>query len=78
MGPAPHLYHDWPVKQASVDLSIKKHTSGNLLSLLEAQNKDIGTASQTLVTEVTALFTNMRTLKFKSRLHNCVFHCRES
>ena len=25
----------------------------------------------------TALFTNMRTLKFKSRRHNCVFHCRQ-
>ena len=27
---------------------------------------------------ITALFTNMRTLKFKSRLHNCVFRCRQS
>ena len=27
---------------------------------------------------VTALFTNMRTLKFKSRIHNCVFRCRQS
>ena len=27
---------------------------------------------------VTALFTNMRTLKFKSRLRNCVFRCRQS
>ena len=26
----------------------------------------------------TVLFTNMQTLKFKSRLHNCVFHCRQS
>ena len=26
----------------------------------------------------TVLFTNTRTLKFKSRLHNCVFHCRQS
>ena len=26
----------------------------------------------------TALFTNMRTLKFKSRLHNCVFRSRQS
>ena len=26
----------------------------------------------------TALFTNMRTLKFISRIHNCVFHCRQS
>ena len=28
--------------------------------------------------DVTALFTNMRTLKFKSCLHNCVFRCRQS
>ena len=27
---------------------------------------------------LTALFINMRTLKRKSRLHNCVFHCRQS
>ena len=27
---------------------------------------------------ITALFTNMRTLKLKSRLHNCVFRCRQS
>ena len=26
----------------------------------------------------TALFTKMRTLKFISRLHNCVFGCRQS
>ena len=26
----------------------------------------------------TALFTNTRTLKFKNRLHNCVFRCRQS
>ena len=25
----------------------------------------------------TAFLKNMRTLKFKSRLHNCVFHCRQ-
>ena len=31
-----------------------------------------------LVTLSTALFRNMRTLKFKSRLHNCVFRCRQS
>ena len=27
---------------------------------------------------LTALFINVRTLKLKSRLHNCVFHCRQS
>ena len=27
---------------------------------------------------LTALFINVRTLKLKSRLRNCVFHCRQS
>ena len=27
---------------------------------------------------LTRLFINMRTLKLESRLHNCVFHCRQS
>ena len=30
------------------------------------------------VASFTPLFTNMRTLKFKRRLHNCVFRCRQS
>ena len=46
---------DWPVKKAIVDLPIRlkgnsKRTSGNSLSPLEAHNKDLGTASQTLLT----------------------------
>ena len=46
--------HDWPDKKAISDLPIKmkrnsKLTSGNSLSPLEAQNKDIGAASQTLL-----------------------------
>jgi len=45
------------VKKAIVDLPIKmkensKRTSGNSLSPLEAQNKDICNASPTLLTEV--------------------------
>ena len=41
--------HDWPVKNAIVDLPIilkgnSKRTSGNWLSPLGAQNKDIGSA----------------------------------
>ena len=51
--------HDWPVKKAIVDLPIRlkgnsKHTSGNSLSPLGTQNKDIGAASKTLalLTEV--------------------------
>ena len=49
--------HDWPVKNVIVDLSIKmkgnsKHSSGNSLSPLWAQIKDLGAASQTVPTEV--------------------------
>ena len=45
--------HDWPVKKAIVDLPIRlKVNSGNSLSPLEAQNKDLDAASQTLLTEV--------------------------
>ena len=48
------MRHDWPDKKAISDLPIKmkgnsKLTSGNSLSPLEAQNKDIGAASQTLL-----------------------------
>ena len=39
------MRHDWPVKKAIVNLPIRmKRSSG--------QNKDLGTASQTLLTEV--------------------------
>ena len=43
----------WPVKKSIVDLPIRmkgntKYTSGNLVSLLVSQNKDIGTALQTI------------------------------
>ena len=43
--------HDWPVKKAIVDLPIRmkgssKRTSGNTLSPLGAQNRDMGAASQ--------------------------------
>ena len=45
--------HDWPVKKAIVDLPIRmkrnsKRTSGNSLSPLGSQNKDIVAASQSL------------------------------
>ena len=48
---------DWPFKKAIVNLSIRrkgdlKRTTGNSLSPLVNQNKDIGAASQTLLTEV--------------------------
>ena len=50
--------HDRPVKTAVVDFPIRlkgilKPTSSNLLSLLETQNKDLGTASQRLLIRVT-------------------------
>ena len=49
--------HDWPVKDALVYLPIRlkgnlKHTSGNSLCLLGAQNRDISAASQMLLTRV--------------------------
>ena len=49
--------YDWPVEKATVHLPIRlkgnsKRISGNSLSPLEAQNKDMGTASQTLPTAV--------------------------
>ena len=49
--------HDWPVKNAMVDSPIKmkensKRSSGNSLSPLGPQNKDIGTALQTLLIEI--------------------------
>ena len=34
--------------------------------------------THSVILVITALFTNMRTLKFKSRLRNCVFRCRQS
>ena len=43
--------YNWP----GLPIKIKENskcTSGNLLSLLRAQNKDNGTASQTLLTKV--------------------------
>ena len=48
--------HDWPVENAIVDLPIRlkgnlKCSSGNLLSPLEAQNKEISAALQSLLTE---------------------------
>ena len=48
--------HDWPVKKAMVSLSIRvkgnlKHFCVNFLSLLEAQNKELGTAPQVLLNQ---------------------------
>ena len=49
--------HNWPVKKTIVDLPINikensKRPSGNSLSPPGAQNKDLGAASHTLLTEV--------------------------
>ena len=43
------MLHDWPVKKAIVDLSMKmkgnlKRTSGDSLSSLGAENRDFGAA----------------------------------
>ena len=48
------MRHDWSVKKAIVDLLIRmkensKRTSSNSFNPLGAQNKDPGTASQTLL-----------------------------
>ena len=44
--------HDWPVEKAIVDLDKgnSKRISGNSLSPLGDQNKDLGAVSQTLLT----------------------------
>ena len=47
------LHHEWPVGKAIVDLLTglkgnSKSTTGNLFSPYEAQNKDLGAASQAL------------------------------
>lgn len=49
--------HDLPVEEVIVDLPIRvkenlKRISGNFLSPLGPENKDIGASSQTLVTDV--------------------------
>ena len=49
--------HYWPVKNAIVDLPVRmkgnsNYTCGNSLSPLWAQNKNLGSASQKLLTEV--------------------------
>ena len=49
--------HDWPFEKDIVDLPIRmkgtfKRTSSNSLSPLGGQKKDIGAASQTILTEV--------------------------
>ena len=51
--------HDWPVKNAIVDLPIRikgnsKRISGNSLSPLGAQNKDLAASSKTPLIEVTS------------------------
>ena len=49
--------HDWPVRKAIVHLLIRmkgnsKCISGDLLSTLGAENRDIGAALQTFLTQV--------------------------
>ena len=53
----PGFDYDWPVKKplSKANITVKRNSkciSSNLLSLLVAQNKDIGTVSQMLLTEV--------------------------
>ena len=47
---SPDLRYDWPIKKAIVDMPIRlkenlQRTSGNMLTLLGAQNRDIHAAS---------------------------------
>ena len=53
----PGFDYDWPVKKplSKANITVKRNSkciSSNLLSLLVAQNKDIGTVSQMLLTGV--------------------------
>ena len=43
------MRHDWPVKKGIVNLPIRMREN---LKRSSGQNKDLGTASQTLLTEV--------------------------
>ena len=47
----------------------------HLLPLLQSSHS---TQIDVLFVKLTVLFINMRTLKLKSHLHNCVFCCRQS
>ena len=67
------MCHDWPVKKAIVDLPIRmkrnsKHSSGSLLSLLRAQNKDLGTALQTTLTRVKL---HLRCIRSATSFYTC-------
>ena len=77
--------HDRPVKKATVDLPIKmmgnsKRFSGNSWSPLGAQNKDIGSSSQTLLTEVKLpLWRRLGNDSFVVRTMTqppCLLHCK--
>ena len=55
------MRHDWPVKNATVDLRIRlkgnlKCISGNSLILSRAQNVDIGATSQMLLTRLDYIY----------------------
>ena len=64
--------YDWPVKKAIVDLPIKmkgnsNFTSGNSLSSLGAQNKDISAALRTLLADVKLRLRHR--LSFENNFH---------
>jgi len=67
------LCYDWPVKNLTINLPLRlkgnsKRISGNLLSLLEAQNKDIGATSKTLLAGVKLRLQVHRLVKNLPRL----------
>ena len=66
--PPPVYHHVQPVKNAIIDLPIKmkgnaKCTSGYLLSLLEAQNNDIGAANIIIIHKFTIAPFNIKMIK---------------
>ena len=70
--------HDWPVKNAIINLPIRmkgnlKRTSSNSLNLLGAQNRDLGAASQMLLTELRLNYVCDAGYKFFSiSTHRCI------
>ena len=79
--------HDWPVKKAIVDLPIKvkgnlKRTSGNWLSPLGAQNKDIGSApldvTNTPLRTITVKFNFPKASVMEAKFQSMSRYCQVS
>ena len=72
------MRHDWPVKNAIINLPIRmkgnlKRTSSNSLNPSGAQNRDLGAASQMLLTELRLNYVCDAGCKFFSiSTHRCI------